>query len=207
MNFNVFELQTLGANCYVLWDEKTTHAMIIDPGEPDDRIDSYIEENALTPVYIILTHTHFDHINGTAFYSEKYGAKIAVHELDANGLTDSTLNLSAFFGLGNLQKNADIILKDGDRLNLGSSFITIIHTPGHTAGGICLKTDIGVFSGDTLFYESVGRSDFPGGDALALYKSITEKLFSLPDDTHIYPGHGQFTTIDHEKKHNFFIKR
>lgn len=207
MNFTVFEVGNLGANCYILWDEETKQAILIDPGECDVRIDKFIEKNSLSIIYIVLTHTHFDHINAVAFYSEKYGAKIAVHELDAKGLTDNSLNLSAFFGLGKPQKPADILLKDGDLLTLGSFDITVIHTPGHTVGGICLKTDIGVFSGDTLFYESIGRSDFPGGNTSVLNNSIIEKLFSLSDNTRVYPGHGQYTTIGHEKQFNFFVKR
>lgn len=207
MNFTMFELGQLGANCYILWDEHTKSAMLIDTGEQDVRIDNFIEKHRLSPIYIALTHTHFDHINGVKYYSEKYGAKIIAHELDAPGLTDNRLNLSAFFGLGESQKSADILLKDGDEITLGNSIIKIIHTPGHTVGGICFKTDIGVFSGDTLFYESIGRSDFPGGDATVLNTSIVNRLFSLPDDTIIYPGHGPKTTIGHEKQHNFFIKR
>ena len=207
MNFKVFELRSMGANCYVLWDEETNIAMLIDPGEEDARIDKFIEKNGLKPIYIALTHTHFDHINGVKFYSEKYGAKIIAHELDAPGLTDNALNLSAFFGLGDAQKPADILLKDDDEIMLGNSPIKIIHTPGHTVGGICFSTDIGIFSGDTLFFESIGRSDFPGGNGSVLNKSIVQKLYSFPDETLVYPGHGQHTTIGHEKQFNFFVKR
>jgi len=120
-------------------------------------------------------------------------------------LTDPMQNGSISFGQPTISPPADRLLHEGDKISIGSYSLNIIHTPGHTPGGICLYTDKILFSGDTLFYEGIGRTDLPGGDGEKLLESIRTKLFALPDDTKVFPGHGEATTIRHEKAHNIFI--
>ncbi|NLY19538.1 MAG: MBL fold metallo-hydrolase [Clostridiaceae bacterium] len=182
--------------------------VVIDCGCTVERLMRVVEKHALEIKYIILTHGHFDHIYYMDPVREKTGAKVCIHELEADYLTDPKLNGVALFPVKGATsfKPADILLKDGDTLECGGLSYKIIHTPGHTKGGICIQLENNLFTGDTLFKGTIGRTDFPGGSVRDIKKSITEKLYNLPDDTTVYPGHGDATTIGYEKRHNPYFR-
>ncbi|MCK4325997.1 MBL fold metallo-hydrolase [bacterium] len=196
----------LGANCYLAADEETREAIIIDPGAEGEKIQRLIEKERIIPAYIVNTHGHIDHIGANGYLKGRLdGIKISIHEADAKMLTDSAQNLSDWAGGMELLPSADILLKDGDEVSFGKLSLRVVHTPGHTPGGICLLIDEKVFTGDTLFAGSVGRTDLPGGSMDLLRTAIREKLLTLPDGTIIYPGHGPLSTIGEERASNPFI--
>ncbi len=191
-------------NCYIIWDETTLEGAVIDPA--DSSVLPFIAENRLKIKYVILTHCHFDHIGGVSKIADSCGAEIAIHKADAVGLTDNRYNLGSMFGGDFIQGEADMLLTDGDVLRLGNISLKILHTPGHTAGGIgILADDTVLFSGDTLFCRSIGRSDFPGGNHTVLINSIKTKLLPLGDSVTVYPGHDRPTTIGEEKRFNPYL--
>ena len=195
------------ANQYIVWTEGETECLVIDPGEDSPALETRIESLGLTPVQIVLTHGHFDHIAGVRRMKEKFGGTICIHSLDGLMLVDARENLSAYFGFKVEQPAADRFLEEGDTVAAGSTVFKVIHPPGHSPGGICLIGESVVFTGDTLFCESVGRTDFPKADGEALIKAIKQKLLTLPDDMRVYPGHGPVTTIGHERQANIFIRQ
>lgn len=198
--FNV--LPEFGTNTYLLWDETSKEAMIIDPANQSRALLEAIKD--LNLKFIVNTHGHGDHIGGNKFLKENTQAKLAIHELDAPMLTDSSKNLSTHWGANLVCPEADIKLRDDDFLQLGEKQVKVIHTPGHSRGGICLLVEDLLFCGDTLFAESIGRTDLPGGDYSTIIRSIKEKLFILNDKTKVLPGHGPETTIGYEKVNNPF---
>lgn len=200
------DVGNLGTNCYIVGCRQSQEAAVIDPGGNAEAILSALRQEKLTPVCIINTHGHADHIAANAKVKEATGAPVYIHEEDAPMLLSASKNLSGFIGSGFTCPPADKELKDGDSVRIGSLELTVLHTPGHTQGGICLKIDDVVFSGDTLFAESIGRTDFPGGSYRQLLTSIKERLMVLPDTVTVYPGHGPETTIGWERKHNPFIE-
>ncbi|MEK7813160.1 MAG: MBL fold metallo-hydrolase [Candidatus Desantisbacteria bacterium] len=189
----------LRANCYIIAQENTSECVIIDPGGDGERILRLLKEKGLNPVYIINTHGHIDHIKANSFIAKQTGAKILIHQNDARMLHDPISNLSSFLGNFETTPQADSVLKDGEILNVSGIIIEVLHTPGHTQGGICLKICNCVFTGDTLFAQGVGRTDFPGGSHKTLIESINKKLMVLDDETIIYPGHGESSTIGRER--------
>lgn len=193
-------------NCALVWDENTKEAMLIDPGEETKEIANFMQQHELKLLYIVNTHGHCDHIGGNRYFQEKFRAKIAIHALDADCLPHPQKNLSSYAQLAVTSPQADVILQENDVISVGSAEFRIIHTPGHTMGGICLYNEKEklLFAGDTLFNESVGRTDFPGGNSGQLIQSIREKLFILPGETKVIPGHGEFTSIEHEIMTNPF---
>ncbi|MBE6749783.1 MAG: MBL fold metallo-hydrolase [Ruminococcaceae bacterium] len=203
MEIKTIVLGGIGTNCYLISSDNA--AIVIDPGFECQEAAEFLNVNNLKERLILLTHCHFDHIGFAKDLSEKTNTKIAIGELDAEGLNDNNVNLSNLFGLPLKNFNADIELKDKSILKVGDIEINVIHTPGHTIGGSCYLIDDVLFAGDTLFCESIGRTDFPGGDFGVLNASI-KKLFSLPDETVVYSGHGPITTIAHEKLYNPFIR-
>lgn len=195
-------------NCYLVWDEIAGKAFLVDPGEYSPDIDRIIEMEGLSVEYIILTHGHGDHIGGIEKFMEKYpAAKVAAGEAELSILSDAKLNFSGEISGNDVEIRPDVLLKDGDELTVGGLTLRIIETPGHTPGGISIYIEEEgiVFSGDTLFRMSIGRTDLPGGDPEQLLNSIREKLFVLPDETKVYPGHMAATDIGIEKRGNPFL--
>ncbi|MEG6585596.1 MBL fold metallo-hydrolase [Dendrosporobacter sp. 1207_IL3150] len=205
MKITKFEVGHLGTNCYIVTCLETKNTAIIDPGGNAEEIIAYLNGEQLKVICIVNTHGHADHIAANNKLKEATGADVMIHQDDAEMLTSSNRNLSAYIGSSLVLKPADRILKDGDLINVGKIELKVIHTPGHTLGGICLYTDGVLFSGDTLFAESVGRTDFPGGSMGKLISSIKNKLLVLPDETKVLPGHGPETSIGWERSNNPFI--
>ncbi|MCK5812086.1 MAG: MBL fold metallo-hydrolase [Clostridiales bacterium] len=203
MKIKKFDKGMVSSNCYVI--SSKNEAIVIDPGVSEQYILDYINEEQLMINTIVFTHGHIDHILHVEELKKATNAKVAVHFLDNEILTDSYKNGAYLFGLTNKFNKGDILLQSDDYISFGNKKLVVITTPGHTPGSICLKVDNHVFTGDTLFYLSIGRTDLGMGDQQALEKSITEKLLTLPDETIIYPGHGKQSTIGYEKKHNTFI--
>ena len=196
-------------NSYVLRESETAaDCLVIDTGLDVGGLIDFLQEQELNPVAIVLTHGHADHIGGVAALRSRFGdTKVHIHKLDAEMLTEPQANLSAMTGAPFTTEPEDFSLQDQSVIDLAGIELLVLHTPGHTPGGICLysKEDGVAFVGDTLFADSVGRTDFPGGSMSQLISSIKEKLFALPDETKAYPGHGPATTIGHEKAHNPFV--
>lgn len=196
----------IGANCIILGCEKTAEAVVIDPGDEADKILLSLAEARLTARYIINTHGHFDHVGANKRLKEATGADILIHSLDAPMLSELSTTAMAFGLRAENSPEADRLLEDGDEISFGDITLKVIHTPGHTPGGITLCTDTTAFAGDTLFYGSIGRTDLPGGNFNTLISSIKEKLFQLDDGVKVYPGHGPATTIGNEKRFNPFVR-
>lgn len=206
MKYKVFNiLPEYGTNTILLWDDKSKEAVLIDPAKTSVDLYNHIINLELKIKYIVNTHGHADHIGGNEYFKVKFNCPIMIHSADQEMLIDSKKNLSAFMGNDIVSPKADVLLKEGDEIKLGDSTLKVIHTPGHTEGGIALYGKKILISGDTLFQLSVGRTDFPGGSFADLESSIKEKLFTLPDETIVIPGHGGFTSIDREKLENPFI--
>lgn len=196
----------MGANCYIIWDEASQEAAIIDPGYPDQRVQQIIKNNHLKVDKIILTHGHIDHLLGLDEARALTGAAVYIHEEDASCLTSTAHNLSEMMGISKTFDPAEHTFKDGDVINVGSHPLKVMHTPGHTVGSVCFLTGDTLFSGDTLFWSSIGRTDFPGGSYTTMMASL-DKLMELPDETKVLSGHGENTTIGYERKANPFIAR
>ena len=188
-------------NNYLLIDEESKEAVLIDCSAVDDRIKDALNEAGAKLKYILLTHGHFDHVAGI----RPTNAKIVMHENDVMILNQANMYLP-MFGIPEITiPEIDIFIKDGDNLKIGNTDIKVIHTPGHTQGGVCYLIKDMLFSGDTIFRESVGRCDLEGGNFNQIVESIKIKIFTLPDDIRIYPGHGRETTVGWEKLHNQFM--
>lgn len=194
---------------YIVGDTITGDAVVIDPADNIKGIIAEAEKNNLRINYIVNTHGHVDHISGNTEMQKAIGAKIIVHQDDAIMLTHTPAMILKMFD-AKASPAADILVKDGDVISVGNVELKVIHTPGHSPGGICLYTPGYVFTGDTLFVEAVGRTDLPGGSWETLHQAVTEKIFVLPDDTRVMPGHNYgrtpTSTIGHEKKHNPFFR-
>ena len=206
MEIKTMQVGALGTNCYIVSCKRTNEAMIIDPGGNTSDIVSYVHAKKLRVKAIVDTHGHADHITANDDLRNLVDAKLYIHENDKEMLASAEKNLSLFIGRPIELRAADAYLKDGDKLSIGELTFTVLETPGHTPGGISLYTDQGVvFSGDTLFRRSIGRSDFYGGDYRTLLNSIKDVLYSLPDDTVLLPGHMEPTTVAEEKRGNPFV--
>lgn len=194
------------ANCYLIYEENNKEAIVIDPGGDEDDIIAQIEKVGLDVKYIILTHGHGDHIGGVKGIKEHTKAPLAIHQEDEYLLKDGNSNLSSMMAMGTIEMAPDILLKDGDELGFGDLKAKIIHTPGHTPGGISIKIEDSIFTGDTLFAGSIGRTDFPKSSFDAIMDSIKNKIMVYHENTIVYPGHGPSSTIKNEKTSNPFIK-
>jgi hydroxyacylglutathione hydrolase len=193
------------ANCYIVGCEETKVAAVIDPGDEADRILIVLAEAGLTVQTIINTHGHFDHVSANQRMKEVTGAELLIHALDAPMLSQLSATAAAWGMSSEDSPPPDRTIAHGDVVQVGNIALTVIHTPGHSPGGISLHSNKAVFVGDTLFAGSIGRTDFPGGDFGVLKTSIQEKLFTLNDDVTVYPGHMGLTTIGQEKRTNPFV--
>ena len=200
MILEAISVGSMDVNCYVLAQKENSQAIIIDPGSQPRKIRKVLDKYNLKPAFIINTHGHFDHIEA----DDEFGVPIYVHKFDAPLLKDAMLNMSELFSTSYVVKAEIKLLEDNQIIELDGIQLKVLHTPGHTEGGISLllQKPAGkiAFTGDTLFCRGIGRSDLAGGSQELLFKSIKEKLFVLPDDTKIYPGHGNASTIGEEKK-------
>jgi len=193
------------SNCYIVGSESNKEGMIIDPGAEAEAILKKVNDSGLDIKYIVLTHGHIDHVSALKEVKEATGAKIAIHADDARSLREYSF-VAEQFGLAfQVPPSADRLLKDGDSIDIGDLHFLVLHTPGHTPGGICLSGEGVVFSGDTLFNYGIGRYDLPGGDYNQLMNGIHTRLMVLPDETAVYPGHGSGTTIGAERRANPFL--
>lgn len=207
MEFEKLELGFAQMNCYILFDNESKEAVIIDPGFDFHIIDKFIVERQLEPVYILLTHSHGDHIGAVEELKKKYkDLKLGIHKDEVEMLKNPELNLSKVLQREPISLEPDFTFKSGDVFEVGSFKIEVIHTPGHSPGGSCFLVGDIIFVGDTLFKQSVGRSDLYLGSSDQLIKSIKTKLMRLPDDMVAYPGHGRETTIVFERERNPFLK-
>lgn len=194
-------------NCYLAINKETKETIIIDPGDDADRIGMRLKQLEAKPAAILLTHGHFDHAGAAKALAAQYDILVYAHEKEAETLADSRMNLSGPLAGGATTYHADVFLKDEQELTLAGLHMRVLFTPGHTPGGCCYyfpREDV-LFSGDSLFRGSVGRTDFPGGSMHTLVDSVRNKLMSLPENTIVYPGHDIETTIEQERMYNPFL--
>jgi glyoxylase-like metal-dependent hydrolase (beta-lactamase superfamily II) len=196
----------LQANCFIVGDEVSGEAVVIDPGGDGEEILAALRKGAWKLVAVLNTHAHFDHTAANGFLVRETGAPLLVPREDAPDLPMAHL-AAQLYGLEVAESPpADRGLDDGDMIRVGEEEILVLSTPGHTVGGVVFLTSLGLFAGDTLFAGSIGRSDLPGGDYDTLVHSIREKILSLPDDTPVFPGHGPATTVGRERATNLFLQ-
>ena len=197
----------LQVNCFILADEKTLEAVVIDPGDDAQDILKVIKDKGLKVKYIVDTHAHFDHVGANKAIKDATGAELLLHEADAPVLA-TVSHQSRSFGMDPVSSPpADRYVKHGDVITAGEVSLKVLHTPGHTPGGISLLEQGMVFTGDALFAGSIGRADFPGGDLMTLLRSIKTHLMTLPDDTKVFSGHGPASTIGDERRDNPFLNK
>jgi len=200
-NFNIFS--------YLVGDDASGECLYIDPSSECDRLIREAESRGMAVKYIVNTHAHIDHVMGNKEMVQKTGAKVIIHETDAAGLQDTPPEILTMFRAEN-PPPPDILVKDGDLIRAGNVELKVIHTPGHTPGGMCLYTKGMVFTGDSLFVGAIGRTDFPGSSYRDLETSIRDRLYKLPEDTVVYPGHNYgetpTSTIGHEMRFNAFVR-
>lgn len=195
----------LQANCFIVGCEQTRRAAVIDPGDEADRILLALAERGLTVTHILNTHGHFDHVGANRRLKQATGAPILIHALDAPMLRLLARTAAAWGMAAENSPDPDRLIAEGEMIPVGELALQVIHTPGHTPGGVSFYANGVLFVGDTLFAGSVGRTDFPGGDFDTLRRSIQEKLFRLPDEVRVFTGHGPETTIGEEKRTNPFV--
>lgn len=210
MKIDCLMLGDYQTNCYVLRvAEDARECLIIDAGLGAEELIAFLAGNEITPVAAVLTHGHIDHIAGIPALREHYPEiEVLIHELDADMLTEPAANLSSMMGWPFTTASAEALLKDGSVIERAGIKLEVLHVPGHSPGGICLYSseEAIVFTDDALFADSIGRTDFPGGSMSQLLDCIRKKIWALPDDTIVYPGHGPSSTIAREKAHNPFLR-
>jgi hydroxyacylglutathione hydrolase len=204
-----FEVGNFSIFSYLIADENTREGLLIDPSDDHDLLLKEVASHDLTIKYIVNTHHHIDHAMGNKEMARRTGAKIIIHEADARALLNPEPDILAMFG-AEISPPADILVSDGQLIQIGGIALKVIHTPGHTPGGMCLYLDGMVFTGDTLFVGSVGRTDFPGGSYEVLEQSVRTKLYTLPGETVVFPGHNYASrptsTIEQERRTNSIIR-
>lgn len=204
MIFESVPVGPLSVNCYILGCKNSREGIVIDPGGDFEKIRRLVQQHSLTITTILNTHGHFDHIGANRQLQTAYAARLLIHQADS-ALLNMVADVARMYGMsGENSPPADEFLRDGMIINFGEQRLLVLHTPGHTQGGCCLYNEQEriVITGDTLFADSIGRTDLPGGSHEQLLNSIRTKLFTLPDDVTAYPGHGPSTTIGHEKQCN-----
>ena len=213
IQIGIMTLGMIGTNCYFVHDANRTdsdgkkHGVLFDPADQGAKIYDSLTSRGFVIDLILLTHGHFDHIMGAEELRNLTGAKIGCYEKEVGICNDAYLNLSNDFGY-HIKLVPDITFKDNEMIHVAGMTFKVLFTPGHTSGGCCYYCEESgfVIAGDTLFEESVGRTDFPTSSTSELVRSINDRLFTLPDSTIVYPGHGEMTTIEHEKEYNLFCK-
>lgn len=204
MKYKLVIVGGLETNCYLVYCPGTKECAVVDPGAEPDKIIPFIAEAELRPVLLINTHGHIDHIGANRDIKDKYHVPLLIHAGDKDLLGKmQNLELSLFLGAQD-SPPADRLLADGEEIAIGNGRLRVLHTPGHTPGSICLLGDGFLLSGDTLFFEGVGRTDLPGGSQRQIEASIRNKLMVLPEDTVVLPGHGPLTTIGQERPNNLY---
>lgn len=207
MKIETFVLGDVRTNCYLLINEETKEALVVDPADRADVIVRKLIDEGLTLKAILLTHGHGDHILAVGALKKQFGVKVYAAKAEEALLSDTAQNLSkALFGI-EVTVKPDVLLEDGQEFEAAGICLRMLHTPGHTPGGCCYyqAEEKILFSGDTLFCGSIGRTDFPGGSLSQLVRSVKEKLLVLPEDVKVYPGHEEMTTIGHEKRYNPYM--
>lgn len=212
MRINHYVVGMVQTNCYIVINDETKECFIIDPGASGKQLAEKIRQDNLTPVAVLLTHGHFDHAGGAKTLAEEFGIKIYAHEAEADTLHDPQKNVSWMVGTKETY-DADVFLQDEEVIAFAGFEVKVLHTPGHTEGGCCyyIADERVLFSGDTLFAQSVGRTDFPGGSMSQIVRSIQEKLMTLNEpgnlesDIMVYPGHNDPTTIETERMENPYL--
>ena len=197
----------LQVNCFILADEKTKEAVVIDPGDDAQDILKIIKDKGFNVKYIVITHGHFDHVGANKALKDATGAELLIHEGDAPVMASASQHSQAFGMNTQSSPRADRYVKHGDIITAGEVSLKVLHTPGHSPGGISLLDQGMVFTGDSLFAGSIGRTDLPGGDLMTLIRSIKTNLMTLPDDTKVFCGHGPATSIGEERRENPFLNK
>ncbi|MHB9035350.1 MAG: MBL fold metallo-hydrolase [Armatimonadota bacterium] len=206
LEFRAVEVGMLQVNCYLLWDSDTRKAAIVDPGDDTEIIFENVKSLDLDVEWVLLTHGHFDHSFRAGEIAAHYGAKVGMQALDLPILVQSLALAEPFFDVSQyVPFSVSDLLNEGNVISIGKSQISVLHTPGHSQGGLCFVTDVGVFCGDTIFAGSVGRSDFPGGSHEQLIESIRSKILIMDDATPLYSGHGDATSVGEERRTNPFL--
>lgn len=209
MKVLVLPLGVMSVNCLIVSDEETGIGAVIDPGgsNAEEKIINMAAKNGITVKYILLTHAHFDHMLSLEALRGRLGVPLGVHKDDAEALTNPRLNyMEQFGGVSTPCKPAELLLDEGDVITLGKTELTVLHTPGHTLGSVCYKTDGAIITGDTLFRGSIGRCDLYGGDEMAMESSL-KRLSYLDGDYKLYPGHGSTTSLSRERTENVYLRR
>ena len=206
LELKIFSPAMVYANCYILKDNESGEALVIDPGAYNKRFEAMLREEGIESLkYILLTHGHFDHISGVDELKSNFGGEVIVHKEDEPCLSSKAESLAEKFFFVHNNAIADTVLCGGEELSLGENKIRVFHTPGHTKGSVCYIVDELLFSGDTLFKDTVGRMDFPGGSEKEMLQSM-EKLAALDGDYKVYPGHNVATTLERERRFNPYMK-
>lgn len=200
MKILYFKTGPISVNTYIVYNEKSLDGFIIDPGGNYKRIKKECSDYGIKLKAQLLTHGHFDHC-GACAELQKEGIPVYIHKDDMEKLNNS-YNLAGMFNISFNSFTAEKILNEGDKFTIAEINIEVLHTPGHTSGSVCYIIENNIFSGDTIFKMSIGRTDFPGGDTKTLHKSIRDKIFKLKGDYNLYPGHDEFTTLDYERSNN-----
>ncbi|MFT9055011.1 MAG: MBL fold metallo-hydrolase [Ethanoligenens sp.] len=205
MDIKYLRVGQIGTNCYIVCDKAGGKCAVIDPGADAQRIIAAVEENGCVPQMILLTHGHYDHIGAVHELLAHFHCKLAVPKMELDFLNNPHRNLQSSVGGGNFEPfRPDILFEDGDTVEVAGLKFHVLHTPGHTPGSCCLLCEDVMFSGDTLFAGSAGRTDFPGGDPAAMRVSM-KKLAALSGNFQVLPGHGGFSTLDEERANNPFL--
>jgi glyoxylase-like metal-dependent hydrolase (beta-lactamase superfamily II) len=209
MVHEILPVGMLACNCSIFGDETSREAIVIDPGGDVEQILARLNQHGLSVKAIVVTHAHVDHVGAAAALHERTGAPVYLHEQDLPVLEQIEAQ-AAWIGMAPPPKPPlSGFLKEGDRLQLGATSFEVLHTPGHTPGsiGLWIPAENKLIAGDTLFRESIGRTDLPGGDGRKILESIRAKFLPLPENAIVIPGHGPLTTLAHERRHNYFLQR